>query len=132
VAKVSAGSGRSDLSPLGYWLRERCQADGLSLRKAAAKAGVSHATISDIINGGRPSAATAVKLAKAFSGNGQHQKASLEDFLLTLCGYRSDRAEGRLREPLARLIDKLSEFSDAQLEIMEHFSDFITKSVDKT
>ena len=131
MAKVSAGSGRPGLSSLGYWLRERCQAEGLSLRKAAARAGVSHATISDIISGGRPSAATVVKLAKAFSGNGQHQKAALEDFLLSLCGYRSDRAEGRLREPLARLMDKLSEFSDAQLEIMEHFADFVTKSGDK-
>ena len=131
MAKVSAGSGKPDLSSLGYWLRERCQAEGLSLRKAAARAGVSHATISDIISGGRPSAATVVKLAKAFSGNGQHQKAALEDFLLSLCGYRSDRAEGRLREPLARLMDKLSEFSDAQLEIMEHFADFVTKSGDK-
>lgn len=132
MAKVTAGSGRPDLSSLGYWLRERCQAEGLSLRKAAARVGVSHATISDIISGGRPSATTVVKLAKAFSGNGQHQKAALEDFLLSLCGYRSDRTEGRLREPLSRLMDKLGHFSDAQLEIMEHFADFVTKLGDKT
>ncbi len=132
MAKVSAGSGRPGLSSLGYWLGERCQMEGLSLRKAAARAGVSHATISDIINGGRPSAATVVKLVKAFSGDGQHQKAALEDFLFSLCGYRSDRTEGRLSEPLARLMDKLSEFSDTQLEIVEHFADFVTKLGNKT
>lgn len=112
---------------LARWLAERCQEEHLSLRDAAAKADLSHTTIADIRNGGRPSAETIKKLAGAFGGNGQHQRAALEDLLLTLSGYRSNRPEGELSEPLARLMDKLSQFSDAELEIMGSFADFIAK-----
>jgi len=46
------------ISTLGGWLRERCKAEGLSLRQAAALTGLSHATIDDIIKGGGASAET--------------------------------------------------------------------------
>lgn len=122
---------RRSLTNLGKWLGKVCQEERLSYRKAAEKAGLSHATIADIINGKRPSAATVKKLAEAFSGNGKHQRVAMEDFLLSLCGYRSEMKEGEISEPLARLMDKLSEFSEAQLEIMEHFAEFVTKIGDK-
>ena len=118
---------RSSLKTLGAWLEKKCQEEHLSYRKVGEKAGVSHATIADIIKGNRPSAATVKKLAEAFSGDGGHQRVALEDFLLSLCGYRSEGEEGEISEPLARLMDKLSGFSETQLEIMERFADFVTK-----
>lgn len=113
-------------TPLGQWLQDRCQKEGLSLRQAAAKTGLSHATISDIIKGASPCAETIKKLAEAF-GDDHHQRQALEDQLLILSGYRSQPREGTLSEPLARLLDKISQFSDEELRIMEHFADFISE-----
>lgn len=110
---------------LAMWLEKRRNAEGLSLRKVAARTGVSHATIAEIINGDRPSAATIVKLAAAFAGDGQHQRAALEDLLLTLSGYKS-KPEA-LSEPLGRLMDKMSHFNEAQLAVIEEFADFVAK-----
>ena len=121
--------GRSTMGNSGglkQWLEERCQTEHLSLRQAGAKAGLSHATIADIINGARPSADTIKKLAGAFGGNGQLQRIAVEDELLVLSGYRSERPDGEMSEPVARLLDKLTHFSEAQLKVMEHFADFIS------
>lgn len=114
------------MSKLGEWLRERCKSEGLSLRQAGAKTSLSHATIADIIKGASASAETIKRLAKAF-GNDHHQTIALEDELLTLAGYRSQRPEVGLPEPLARLLDKLSQFSEPELELVEHFADYISK-----
>ncbi len=114
-------------SKLGEWVEEKCLEEKLSLRQAAAKTGLSHATIGDLINGGKPSSETIKKLAVAFSGNGDQHRQSLEDTLLTLSGYRSERTDGDLSEPMARLMDRLSRFSDTQLKVMERFADFITE-----
>jgi len=112
---------------LGSWLVERCQKEGLSLRQAAAKTGLSHATIDDIRKGSRASAETIGKLAQAFGGDGREMLA-LEDKLLILSGYRSERPEGEdLSEPVARLLDRLSQFSKPQLRIMEHFAEFLAE-----
>ena len=54
-------------SSLGQWLGEKCHREHLSLRQAVAKAGLSYATIADIMKGSRPSAGTIVKLAEGFS-----------------------------------------------------------------
>lgn len=80
-------------SEIGQWLEARCRNEHLSLRKAAARADVSHTTIADIMDGRRPSAVTIKKLARTFAGNGQHQRAALEDELLALAGYRSAQSE---------------------------------------
>jgi len=112
---------------LGSWLVERCQKEGLSLRQAAAKTGLSHATIDDIRKGGRASAETIRKLTQAFGGDGREMLA-LEDKLLILSGYRSERPEGEdLSEPMARLLDRLSGFSEPQLRIMERFAEFLAE-----
>lgn len=116
---------------LKEWLEKKCQSEHLSLRKTGIKVGLSHATIADIINGGRPSVETIKKLAEAFGGNGQRQRLALEDQLFALCGYRSERPE-EIREPVARLMDKLSQFNDAQLRVMEHFADFISEKGEKS
>ena len=119
-----SGSGSSVAS----WLAERCQKEGLSLRQAAAKTGLSHATISDIIKGNCPSPESIKKLAGAFSGNGDHHRLALEDKLLVLAGYRSERPkEKEISEPMGRLLDKLSHFDEAQLKIMGRFADFISQ-----
>ena len=125
--ETKAGNNGHGNPTISLWLESKCHTDKLSLRKAANKIGVSHNTVASIINGERPSPSTITKMAEAFSGNAQHQRGALEDFLLNLAGYRSDRAEGKLNEPLARLMDKLDNFTPAQLEIMEQFADFIVK-----
>jgi transcriptional regulator with XRE-family HTH domain len=111
---------------LSQWLEERCQREHLTLRQAAAKTGLSHATIADIRKGNRPFPETIKKLAQAFGGDGPNQRFALEDYLLTLAGYRTPRPdEQELSQPLARLIDRLREFSEPQLKIMACFADFL-------
>ena len=112
---------------LGKWLEETCKQERLSLRQAASKTGLSHATIDDIIKGGGASAETIRKLAQAFGGDGREMLA-LEDKLLILSGYRSERPEGEdLSEPMARLLDRLSGFSEPQLKMVERFAEFLAE-----
>ena len=117
---------------LGQWLKERCEKEGLSLRQMAAKTGLSHGTIGDVIKGVQPSAQTICKLAKAFSRDGTHQRLALEDKLLVLAGYRTQRSdEEEVSEPAARLIDSLSKFNELQLKIMARFADFLSETEEK-
>jgi len=74
-------------SRLGNWLEEKCQSEHLSSREAAARTGLSHATIRDIIKGNDPLPETIRKLARAFSADGI--SSALEDYLLILAGYRT-------------------------------------------
>ena len=123
MAEQNKGPGQT----FGSWLEEKCQKEGLSLRQAAQKTGLSHTTIADIIKGKKPAPETIKNLASAFGGNGDHQRQALEDKLLTLAGYRSERPpEDEPSEPMARLLDALSQFDEPQLKIMSRFADFIT------
>ena len=100
----------------------------MSLRQAAQKTGLSHATISDVTKGNKPSPETIKRLAQAFSNNGFNERLALEDKLLVLAGYRTPRPkEETLSGPLARLLDKLIPFNEPQLESVGHFIDFISK-----
>lgn len=111
---------------LGQWLENRCQRERLSLRQAAARTGLSHTTIADIIRGDHPSPETIRKLAKGFSGNGTNERLALEDKLLALVGYRTPRPEGEEpSEALAQLLDKVRGLSQPQLEMMVSFADFL-------
>lgn len=111
---------------VAQWLEERCQLEHLSNRQAAARTGMSHATIADIRRGGRPSTETIRKLAIAFGGDGELGLA-LEDRLLVLAGYRTPRPEGEEpSESMAELMDKLAKFDDQQLNVMSKFADFVT------
>jgi len=112
-------------SDFAKWLRERCREERLSYRQAAARAGLNHATIALVINGARPAAETIKKLAAAFSNDGSNQRVVLEDYLLTLCDYRSQPPEIKLNEPLAKLVDKLSHYSEAQLRLVDEFTNYI-------
>ncbi len=112
---------------LGEWLKAKCEEEGLSLRQVATKVGVSHQTIAGLMNSKKALPQTIKKLAKAFGGD-HHQMTALEDKLLCLAGYRTERVEEALSEPLARLLDKLGEFSHSQLVIVEQFADFISKT----
>jgi len=87
-------------SAIGQWLQEKCQKERLSMRQAAAKTGLCHATISDIIKGTRPLSATIKKLAQGFGGDGMLRLA-LEDRLLVLAGYERE-------EPCLKIIPLLS------------------------
>jgi len=112
---------------LGKWVEETCKQERLSLRQAASKTGLSHATIDDIRKGGGASAETIRKLAQAFGGDGREMLA-LEDKLLNLSGYRSERPEGEdLSEPMARLLDRLSGLNEPQLKIVERFAEFLSE-----
>ena len=114
-------------SGVGVWLEEKCKEKNLSLRQAAELTKVSHTTLASIKNGSRPTAATIKKLADAFNENGPAERVALEDRLLILAGYRSVHpGETQSREPLARLVDKLSQFDDDQLKMIETIIDFCT------
>jgi transcriptional regulator with XRE-family HTH domain len=77
---------------LGQWLKERCEAEGLSLRQAAARIGVSHGTIAKIIEGASPSPQTIRRLVRAFAVQNA-ERLVLEDRLLVLAGYRTPRED---------------------------------------
>lgn len=111
-------------SGISEWLNRECQSGGLSLRQAAEKTGLSHATIRDIISGTRPSAETIHKLAHGFAQD-QREKLALEDSLLILAGYRTERPEEEFSQPLARLMDIVSDFSESQLKLMQRFAEFL-------
>ena len=111
---------------LSQWLKERCQEEGLSLWQVAAKVGVSHQTISGLMNGKKALPQTIKKLAQAFGGD-NHQMTALEDKLLVLAGYRTDRPEEALSEALAQLMDKVQKFDEPRLKMMGHFADFLIK-----
>lgn len=115
-------------SSLAQWLKERCQEGHLSLRQAAAKTGLSHATIADIMRGKTVSGQTIKKLARSFGGDG-HQGMALEDELLVLAGIRTPRSQEKLSQPLAQLLDRLSQISEPQLKLVGHFVDFLIERV---
>jgi transcriptional regulator with XRE-family HTH domain len=122
-----ADDGTSSKNGFSKWLEQRCLEECLSLRKLAARAGVSHATVAEVKKSGRPSAATIKKLAAAFSNDGPNQRAALEDYLFTLCGFRSQPPEIKLSEPLARLVDKMSHYDEEKLQLVEQFADYISR-----
>jgi len=106
---------------LGQWLKDRCEAEHLSYRGAAAKAGISHSAIKDIRNGKIPHQQTIIKLAEGFGGG-----TALLDHLLLLAGYRKEQP-GEPSAAMAGLIDKVSGFNDRQIEMMNHFADFLRR-----
>ena len=111
---------------IGQWLKETCQREGLSLRQAGAKAGLSHGTIEGIIRGASPAPETIKKLAHAFGGGDGQQALALEDSLLILAGYRTERS-GDMSQPLGRLIDLVANFDDAKLKLMADFVEYLTR-----
>ncbi len=117
-------------SGLGAWLKEKCDKEGLSLRQAAEKTGLSHATIAQVIKSNGASPDTIKKLAQAFGGNGVH-RLTLEDQLLMLAGYRSEHPDGtEPTETMARVLDRLSQFDERKLKIMSRFADFLCEMED--
>ncbi|MBA7716538.1 hypothetical protein ES703_125611 [subsurface metagenome] len=111
---------------IGEWLDEQCNRQGLSLRQAADKTGLSHATIRGIRNNGSASPLSIKKLAEAFGGD-NNERLTLEDELLALAGYRTRRAQGaEPSQPLARLMDLVGGFSESQLKLMSRFAEFLS------
>lgn len=90
VEQCSEPSGCSNRS-LGQWLDERMKYEHLSLRQAAAKTGLSHTTIQDILKGEvRASPETIKSLARGFGGD---SSTALELHLLVLAGYLKEGSE---------------------------------------
>ena len=111
---------------VGTWLQERCKEQGLSLRQAAAKTGLSHATIAAIIKSGRPSPETVKRLVHAFSGDGNNQRTALEDKLLVLAGIRARPYKEKIMpETTARLLDIISNFDEVQLKLVSDFASYL-------
>jgi len=96
----------------------------LSASGVAAKTGLNRFTITNIIQGTTPTPESIGKLAAGFA-DGPNEIQALTDHLLVLAGYRTERPEGDASEEMARLRDKVSGFSDAQLIIMTEFADFL-------
>ncbi len=113
---------------LGQWLSNRCQKEHLSLRQAAVRIGLSHATLAQVIKSDRASPETIRKLAMGFGGDGINERFALEDHLLMLGGFRTPRPEGdEPSELLARLMDKVRQFGEPQLKIMWDFADLLAE-----
>ncbi len=119
------------VSPIGEWLRQVCQRDGLSLRDAAGKTGLSHTTIEGIMTKGvSPSSDTIKKLAHAFSSGDGHEAIALEDKLLVLAGYKTSRPDGEeMSQELGRLLDLVSGFDEAKLKLVSDFANFLKEKV---
>ncbi len=114
-------------SGLGRWLKERCQQERLSLRQTAARTGLSHGTVEGIIKGASPSPQTIMKLVHAFART-ENERLALEDHLLILAGYRTQRASVKELPPLvARLLDLIARFNDKKLKLMVDFAEFLTE-----
>lgn len=111
---------------IGQWVSEVCRKERLSLRQAGKKVGISHSAIQNIATGTRPSARTLKKLAIAFGGDGDKQRAALLDRLLILAGHKDEVRE--LTEPMARLMDIVAGFDESQLKIMSRFADFLAQT----
>ncbi len=73
---------------LAQWLQQRCK--GLTVTRVAAEAGLSRTIFYDIMRGHQPLPETIRKLAKVFT-DGTEQSVALEDHLLALAGYRTER-----------------------------------------
>ena len=108
----------------GEWLEARCRQQRLSLRQAGNRTGLSHTTIRDIMKGGRPSPQTVAKLAMAFGGDGENERAALEDELLFLAGWRT-RQQPEITQPLAQLMDIAKDFSEPQLRVLSAFAVYL-------
>ena len=111
---------------LGKWLKKVCKKEGLSLRQAGDKAGLSHATIQCIIKGGNPSSITVRKLARGFCPGGKNELMVLEEELLVLTGHKI-RNKTSMSQPLGRLLDSVKGFSEAELKIVSRFADFVAQ-----
>ena len=112
---------------LGQWLKDRRHREHLSLRQAAARTGLSYTTIGDIIKGSRPLPETIRKLAQAFGGDGNNERLALEDKLLVLAGYRTERPREELTGSRARVMDKVRQFDEPQIKMMIRFAVFLTE-----
>jgi len=111
------------------WLGLKMEEEKLSLRGAATMVGISHGTIADILKGVSPAPETIKKLAKAFSNNGENSRLALEDELLVLAGYRTERKAGAEKSAnLARLMDEVAGFSEPRLRLMTEFAKYLKES----
>jgi transcriptional regulator with XRE-family HTH domain len=120
-----------EVTGIGQWLKDVCQKQGLSLRQAAAKTGLSHGTIEGVIKGTSPSPDTIKRLAQSFGENG-NEKLALEDSLLILAGYRTQRPDGQdISQPLARLLDKVAHFDEDKLKLMADFAEYLARKEKK-
>jgi len=67
-------------------------------------------------------------MARYFGGDGR-RRLMLEDQLLVLAGYRAEMPEeDELSEPMARLMDTVSQFSESQIEILNRFADLLNEN----
>ena len=112
---------------LGKWLKKVCKKEGLSLRQAGDKAGLSHATIQCIIKGGNPSSITVRKLARGFCPGGKNELMVIEEELLVITGHKTRSTNGSMSQPLGRLLDSVKGFSEAELKIVSRFAEFVAQ-----
>ena len=68
------------------------------------------------------------KLVETFGGDGPGQKLALEDRLLVSAGYRTERPEEELDEPLAQLLDTMKKFNRREVEVVTRFAEFLIEN----
>ncbi|MDD5493047.1 MAG: hypothetical protein PHV60_10285, partial [bacterium] len=60
------------------------------------------------------------------------EKLALEDSLLILAGYRTQRPDGQdISQPLARLLDKVAHFDEDKLKLMADFAEYLARKEKK-
>ena len=118
----------TDNNSLGGWIQGKCNEEGLSLRQMATKVGVSHQTIAGLMTGKKALPQTIKKLAKAFGNDHHHQTIALEDKLLVLAGYRTERPEEELNEARAKIMDIAQNFNEPELDMLYKFAVFLAKA----
>jgi len=128
--QLAQGSRGCAASKIGQWVEEECKREHMSLRQVAAKTGLSHSTIADIIKGSRPLPETITKLAQGFGGDGKRGLA-LQDHLLVLAGYRTPRPGEEPNELLAQLMDKAKQLNELQIKMMMRFAESLLEMEEK-
>lgn len=86
----SGGCDPDEKHELSRWLQVACRKEHLSLRQVAAKTGLSHSAVGNIMDGNRPLPATIKKLAQGFGGDSTAERLALEDRLMVLAGYKRE------------------------------------------
>lgn len=119
------------METLQQWLKGKCKQERLSVRNVGIRCGLSHTTIAEILKGQGVMGSTIKKLAQGFATS-EAEKLALEDKLLILAGFRSERPEeSTLTESQAHLIAKVKLAGEAEVEMMLSFASFL-KAIKRT
>jgi len=99
----------SSPNQLVEWLKANMEKNNWGIREVARRAGVSHPTISDLLNGKEPSLNTSVALAKLFN--------TTPEFILTLAGIFPKKSNDDLTPKKRELMYLAEQADDETIEL---------------